>query len=76
VVKEAALIRGDGTGPELVDNMLKVLEAVKTNVKLMPCDAGLEWWEKGGGDSFIPPETWRILEQVDAGFKGPTTTIP
>lgn len=76
MVKEAALIRGDGTGPELVDNMLKVLEAVKTNVKLIPCNAGLEWWEKGGGNSFIPPETWRILEQVDACFKGPTTTIP
>jgi len=72
----AAIIKGDGTGPELVESMLKVLNAVKTNVKLIPCDAGLEWWEKHGGDTFIPPETWKTMEQADACFKGLTTTIP
>ncbi|MCP8315391.1 MAG: isocitrate/isopropylmalate dehydrogenase family protein [archaeon] len=74
--KSVALIRGDGTGPELVDAMIKVLEASKADVELIPCDAGLEWWEKHGGDSFIPPETWKILEKSAACFKGPTTTIP
>ncbi|MEM3437669.1 MAG: isocitrate/isopropylmalate family dehydrogenase, partial [Nitrososphaerales archaeon] len=74
--KSVALIRGDGTGPELVNAMIKVLEASKADVELIPCDAGLEWWEKHGGDSFIPPETWKILEKTDACFKGPTTTIP
>jgi len=72
----AAIIKGDGTGPELVESMLRVLKAVKTNVKLIPCDAGLEWWKKHGGGTFIPPETWKTMEQADACFKGPTTTIP
>lgn len=74
--KRVALIRGDGTGPELVDAMIKVLEASGADVKLIPCDAGLEWWEKHGGDTFIPPETWRILKESSACFKGPTTTLP
>ncbi|MCP8304951.1 MAG: isocitrate/isopropylmalate dehydrogenase family protein [archaeon] len=74
--RQVALIRGDGTGPELVDAMIRVLKASKADVDLVPCDAGLEWWEKHGGDSFIPPETWEILEKSAACFKGPTTTIP
>lgn len=70
------MIRGDGTGPELVDAMLTVLEAAGTRLKLVPCDAGMEWWEKNGGDSFIPPETWKLLENSIACYKGPTTTLP
>lgn len=74
--KQIALIRGDGTGPELVNAMIKVVEVSKANVNLVPCDAGLEWWEKNGGNSFIPPETWELLEKSVACFKGPTTTMP
>lgn len=75
MVKSVALIRGDGTGPELVDAMLKVLNATKPKIQFVSCDAGLEWWQKHGGDSFIPKETWEILEKTDACFKGPTTTL-
>ncbi|MBO3802473.1 MAG: isocitrate/isopropylmalate dehydrogenase family protein [Candidatus Brockarchaeota archaeon] len=74
--KRAALIRGDGTGPELVEAMILVLEAARSGIELVPCEAGLEWWKANGGDSFIPQETWRVLEGSDACFKGPTTTIP
>ncbi|MCP8310031.1 MAG: isocitrate/isopropylmalate dehydrogenase family protein [Candidatus Methylarchaceae archaeon HK02M1] len=74
--RQVALIRGDGTGPELVDAMIRVVKASKADVDLISCDAGLEWWEKNGGYSFIPPETWEILEKSVACFKGPTTTIP
>ncbi|MEM3427408.1 MAG: isocitrate/isopropylmalate dehydrogenase family protein [Nitrososphaerales archaeon] len=76
MVKKVALIRGDGIGPELVDCMIKVLKAVEAKVEMNVCDAGLEWWQKHGGDSFIPKETWAILESSDACFKGPTTTPP
>lgn len=74
--KRIALIRGDGTGPELVNSMTGVLGASKAKVELIPCDAGLEWWREHGGDSFIPKQTWEILEKSSACFKGPTTTIP
>jgi isocitrate dehydrogenase len=71
-----ALIKGDGVGPELVNAMLKVLEASGTNLELITVDAGYEWWERNGGDSFIPPETWEVLKSSKACYKGPTTTIP
>ncbi len=73
-MKKAAIIKGDGVGPELVDAMLKVLEVTEPEVEFIPCSAGAEWWEKHGGDSLIPEETWEILKQTDACFKGPTTT--
>jgi isocitrate dehydrogenase (NAD+) len=72
--KKAAVIKGDGVGPELVSSMLRVVEAAGTNVEFIMCEAGAQWWEINGGDSLIPPETWDALSGSDAGFKGPTTT--
>lgn len=72
--KRVALIRGDGTGPELVEAMLTVLHSSNTNAEFVQCDAGLEWWESHGGPTLVPEETWKILDSVDACFKGPTTT--
>ena len=74
--KTAAIIRGDGTGPELVEAMIKVLRSCDTKIELIPCDAGSEWWQKAGGTSYISQDVWKLLEDSDACFKGPTTTIP
>ena len=68
------MIRGDGTGPELTDAAVKVLKAVGTSVNLLLCDAGFEWWQAHGGQTLIPPESWKIIETTDACLKGPTTT--
>ncbi len=76
MAKKAAIIRGDGVGPELTEAAIKVLKAAGTRVELIPVDAGYEWWQRHGGDSLIPKETWEVLEQVDAVLKGPTTTPP
>ena len=72
--KKAAVIKGDGVGPELVDAMMSVTRAAGTHIEFIPCEAGATWWEAHGGDSLIPPDTWDILEKTDACFKGPTTT--
>jgi isocitrate dehydrogenase (NAD+) len=74
--KKAAVINGDGTGPELVNAMIKVLKSCNTNVELITCDAGSEWWEKNGGNSYISDKVWETLNSSDACFKGPTTTVP
>jgi isocitrate dehydrogenase len=75
-VKKIALIKGDGTGPELVDAALLVLKASGTRAEFITCEAGAEWWERSNkGSSFIPDETWKILEESDCCFKGPTTTL-
>jgi len=73
-MKKAAVIRGDGTGPELVDSMMRVIDAVGPDIEFVPCEAGEEWWMEHGGDSLIPDETWDTLQETDACFKGPTTT--
>ena len=74
--KKAVIIRGDGTGPELVNSMIHILNSCNSNVELIKCDAGSEWWEKNGGNSYISNEVWNMLNSSDACFKGPTTTVP
>ena len=74
--KTATVIKGDGTGPELVEAVLKVLNTCNSQVEFVICDAGSEWWMKAGGNSYISDEVWKLLKQSDACFKGPTTTVP
>ena len=74
--KSSVIIKGDGTGPELVNAMVHVLEECNSKIKLIPCEAGSEWWTKNGGNSYISEEVWKLLENSNACFKGPTTTIP
>jgi isocitrate dehydrogenase len=74
LARSVALIRGDGTGPELTDATLKVLKAVDTSVKFVDCDAGFEWWQANDGSTLIPDASWKIIESADACLKGPTTT--
>ena len=76
--KSAAIINGDGTGPELVDAMIRVLEACNTGTELVRCEAGSEQWEENGrrDETYIPEATAKIMDESDACYKGPTTTIP
>lgn len=73
--KSVALIKGDGTGPELVEAMLLVLEACGAKAEFVTCEAGADWWKKNGGPSMVPDDTWAALEGADCCFKGPTTTL-
>jgi isocitrate dehydrogenase len=75
-LKKAAVIKGDGTGPELIDSAMEVVAASGARVELVPCDAGLEWWEKSKASTFFPDDTWKVLEEADCALKGPTTTLP
>ncbi|HTX44383.1 MAG TPA: isocitrate/isopropylmalate family dehydrogenase, partial [Methanocella sp.] len=74
MAKKVAVIRGDGVGPELTDLMMKTVKAAGSGVEFVTCDAGADWWEKHGGNSLIPQESWDSLSHADACFKGPTTT--
>jgi len=76
LAKKAAVIKGDGTGPELVEAMLHVLKECNTQSELILCEAGSEQWAKYGGATYIPDQTTKIMEECDACYKGPTTTIP
>jgi len=76
LAKKAAVINGDGVGPELVDAVMHVLKECNTQSELVRCEAGSEQWKKNGGDTYIPEETQKLMEESDACYKGPTTTIP
>ena len=74
--KKAAVIKGDGVGPELVQAVTSVLKACNSQTELILCEAGSEQWKEHGGATYIPDETAKIMEEADACYKGPTTTIP
>lgn len=71
-------MKGDGIGPEVVDNMLRVLKECNLQSEIILCEAGSEQWDKNGrkDKSYIPDQTMKTLEESDACFKGPTTTLP
>ncbi|MDQ3970339.1 MAG: isocitrate/isopropylmalate dehydrogenase family protein, partial [Thermoproteota archaeon] len=64
--KTAAILRGDGTGRELVEAMIKVLRTCNTKIELVLADAGSEWWQETGGNSYISEEVWKLLDDSDA----------
>jgi len=76
--KKAVIIKGDGIGPEIVDSMVNILKECNLQSEMIFSEAGSEQWEKNGSkdESYIPESTMKSLEEVDACFKGPTTTIP
>ena len=78
MTKKAVIMKGDGIGPEVVDSMINILKECNLQSELIHCEAGSEQWEQNGSKdtSYIPESTMKNLEEVDACFKGPTTTIP
>lgn len=78
MAKKAAVMRGDGIGPETVDCMLEILRGCGLQSEIILCEAGSEQWDRNGrrDGSYIPDQTMQILKESDACFKGPTTTIP
>jgi isocitrate dehydrogenase (NAD+) len=78
MAKKVAVIRGDGTGPELIEAAMTVFRSIGATDKIefTLCDAGAEYYHSAGGDSYIPRATWEAIEASDACLKGPTTTEP
>jgi isocitrate dehydrogenase (NAD+) len=62
--KTAAILRGDGTGRELVEAMIKVLRACNTKIELVLADAGSEWWQETGGNSIFQKKFGNYLRIV------------
>jgi isocitrate dehydrogenase (NAD+) len=69
---QSCLIRGDGTGPELVAAVEKVLSAAKVDIEWIEVEAGLKCVE--AGKSIIPEETVAKIKEIGIGLKAPMTT--
>jgi isocitrate dehydrogenase len=78
MAKKVAVIRGDGTGPELVDATMEVFKAVGAtdSIEFIPCQGGAEYYHAFHSEGYIPQATWDVLAGSDACLKGPTTTEP
>lgn len=69
---KVALIRGDGTGPELVAGVQKILEAAKVDIDWVEVEAGLKCVE--AGKPIVPDETIAVIKEIGVGLKAPMTT--
>src|ERR1700734_973508 len=69
---KVCLIRGDGTGPEIVDAVQHVLTAAKVDIEWIEVEAGLKCVE--AGKPIVPDETIDKIKEIGLGLKGPMTT--
>ena len=66
------LIRGDGTGPELVEAAKRVLDATGVQFKWDVVDAGVDIMETAGTP--LPPNVVESIRKNKVALKGPITT--
>ena len=66
------LIKGDGIGPSIMNEALKVIAASGVNITWEEMDAGMAAFEKHGTP--LPDETLASFDKTRLAFKGPLTT--
>ncbi len=66
------LIRGDGTGPELVEAARRVIEATGADIEWDVKDAGVDVMEEKGTP--LPDEVLESIRRNKVALKGPITT--
>ncbi|HSE49185.1 MAG TPA: isocitrate dehydrogenase (NAD(+)) [Terriglobales bacterium] len=69
---KVTLIPGDGIGPEVINAVVRVLEATGVKFEWERFAAGAEAYEKF--HEYIPKELIESLERTKVGLKGPVTT--
>src|SRR5919112_608632 len=69
---DVTLIRGDGTGPELVEATRRVLEATGVQFNWDVVEAGVDIMESAGTP--LPPNVLESIRRHKVALKGPITT--
>jgi isocitrate dehydrogenase (NAD+) len=67
------LIKGDGIGPSIMDEAVKVLDASGAKIQWEEAYAGVSAFEKFGNP--LPDETMASFDKTRLAFKGPLTTV-
>ena len=67
-----AVIRGDGIGPEIVDSVVRVLDALQVGLDYEYVDAGVAAQQKVG--ELLPKDTVDAIMRHKIALKGPLTT--
>jgi isocitrate dehydrogenase (NAD+) len=66
------LIKGDGIGPSIMDEAVKIINASGVKIQWEEADAGMAAFEKFGTP--LPDETMASIDKTRLAFKGPLTT--
>lgn len=69
---KVCLIRGDGTGPELVSAVETVIKAAGVDIEWIEVEAGLKCVE--AGKPIVPDDTIAKIKEIGIGLKAPMTT--
>ena len=69
---KVTLIKGDGIGPSIMDEAVKVIDASGVKIDWQEAYAGMAAFEKFGTP--LPDETLASFDQTRLAFKGPLTT--
>ncbi|GAB6140906.1 isocitrate/isopropylmalate dehydrogenase family protein [Methylosoma difficile] len=67
------LIKGDGIGPSIMDEAVKVINATGVKIEWEEAYAGMSAFEKFGTP--LPEETMASFDKTRVAFKGPLTTV-
>ncbi len=67
------LIKGDGIGPSIMAEAVKIIDASGVKINWEQAEAGMAAFEKYG--SPLPDETLASIEKNRVAFKGPLTTL-
>ena len=70
---KVTLIKGDGIGPSIMDEAVKVIDASGVKIHWEEAYAGLAAFEKFGTP--LPDETLASFDKTRLAFKGPLTTV-
>lgn len=69
-----AVAPGDGIGPEIMHAALRVLEAARARLEVVPVEIGARVAERGYAAG-IRPREWEALRETGVLLKGPLTTL-
>lgn len=72
-MRVVTLIKGDGIGPSIMDEAVKVLDASGAKIQWEEAYAGMAAFEKFGNP--LPDETLASFDKTRLAFKGPLTTV-
>jgi isocitrate dehydrogenase (NAD+) len=70
---KVTLIKGDGIGPSIMDEAVKVIEASGAKIEWEEAYAGMSAFEKF--ETPLPDETMISFDKTRVAFKGPLTTV-
>lgn len=69
---DVTLIKGDGIGPSIMEQAVKVIDASGAKINWIEAEAGMGAFEKYGTP--LPEDTLNSIERTRLAFKGPLTT--